>query len=194
MVDNYEVLRETWEQALDIVRDSDTRAHLIGVSTVMKLSTTSSVFFSDSVSCSIPIICPSLSATDAHSWASLNISTLQGLWHDEAFCLFWANVLQHQSRLGVVVPELARKRRPPAWLAEGSREAFHHSTPEALYRQEFFRVVDLATNTIKDRFDQPGYQTIASLEKLLQIQSVYTVRAFGYGNVLLRPFKYHRYP
>ena len=70
-----------------------------------------------------------------------------------------------------MAPELARKRRPPAWLVEGTGKAFHHSTPEALYRQEFFGVVDLATSTIKDRFDQPGYQTIASLEKLLSAAS-----------------------
>ena len=52
--------------------------------------------------------CPSLSATGAHSCASLIVSTLQGLQNDEAFRLFWGNVLQHQPRLGVAAPKLAR--------------------------------------------------------------------------------------
>ena len=52
--------------------------------------------------------CPSLSATGAHSCASLIVSTLQILKNDEAFRLFWENVLQHQPRLGVVAPELPR--------------------------------------------------------------------------------------
>ena len=37
--------------------------------------------------------CPSLSATSAYSCASLTVSTLQGLQNDEAFRLFWENVL-----------------------------------------------------------------------------------------------------
>ena len=58
--------------------------------------------------------------------------------------------------------------RPPAWLAEASGEALHNNTPEALCSQEFFSVVDLATNTIKDWLDQPSPdQAIPSVEKLL---------------------------
>ena len=52
--------------------------------------------------------CPSLPATGAHSCASLIVSTLQGLQNDEAFRLFWENVLQHQPRFRVAAPELER--------------------------------------------------------------------------------------
>ena len=109
---------------------------------------------------------PSLSAIDAHACAKLTVSTLRGIRNDDSFKLFWAIVLQHQSRLDVLPPELPRKRRAPARLAEGA-EPFHHTTPEALYRQEFFAVIDLVTNCIEQRFDQPGYKSVVMLEKAL---------------------------
>ena len=75
-------------------------------------------------------------------------------------------MLQHQFRLDVLAPELPRKRRDPARLAEGA-EPFHHTTPEAVYRQELFAVVDLVTNCIEQRFNQPGCKSVVLLEKAL---------------------------
>ena len=109
---------------------------------------------------------PSLSAIDAHACAKLTVSTLHGIQNDDSFKLFCAIVLRHQSRLDVLPPELPRKRRAPARLAEGA-EPFHHTTPEALYRQEFFAVIDLVTNCIEQRFDQPGYKSVVMLKKAL---------------------------
>ena len=36
IIDNYEVLLDTWEEAVDIVRDTETKARINGVSAMMK--------------------------------------------------------------------------------------------------------------------------------------------------------------
>jgi len=38
---------------------------------------------------------------------------------------------------------------------------------KSYYRQQYFEAIDLVVNSIKDRFDQPGYRIYRNLEQLL---------------------------
>lgn len=50
---------------------------------------------------------------------------------------------------------------------EGLTESEFHDDPKAYFRQLYYEAVDLVTNCIKDRFDQPGYKVYSNLEQLL---------------------------
>ena len=172
VIDNFAILSEMWKLAMDVVRDSETRARLIGISTIMKLFDylfgvllgLRVLRHTDNLSKTLQS--PSLSAIDAHVCAKLTVSTLHGIRNDNSFNLFWAIVLQHQSHLDLLPPKLPRKCRARARLAEGAKP-FHHTTPEAVYRHEFFAIIDLVTNCIEQRFNQPGYNSVVMFEKAL---------------------------
>lgn len=172
VLDNFDALCGVWEEVLDAVCDSEVRARVIGVNTIMhSFDFLFGVVLGERVlrhtdNLSKTLQNPSLSATDARACAKLTVSTLRGLRTNNSFKLFWANVLDHQTWLEVSEPKLPRKRKAPARIAEGS-EPHHHTTPESKYWQEFFAVIDLVTNCIEQRFNQPGYRSISMLENLL---------------------------
>ena len=82
LINNFDVLLETWELAMDAVRDSETRACLTGISTIMKsFDCLSGVLLGVRVlrhtdHLNKTLQSPSLSATDAHACAKLTVSTL----------------------------------------------------------------------------------------------------------------------
>ena len=43
----------------------------------------------------------------------------------------------------------------------------YHESPKEYFKQHYFEAVDLITNCILNRFDQPGYKIYSSLESLL---------------------------
>lgn len=110
---------------------------------------------------------PSLSASDSQEIAELTCKTLASIRNDEAFDLFWANVLLQQDQMGINDPALPRKRKVPARLEVGTSESHYPLTPKDLYRQEYFQCLDLIGSYIKDRFNQPGYNTLKQVENLV---------------------------
>lgn len=55
----------------------------------------------------------------------------------------------------------------PQRYEEGAGEAFHHQTPQDLYRSIYYEVLDKSIQGIQSRFDQPGYRIMANMEKML---------------------------
>ena len=64
-------------------------------------------------------------------------------------------------------PELPRQRKPPAKLDEDLSRGYYPQSVEAHYRRYYFESLDLAINSIKSWFDQPGYRTYKNLESVL---------------------------
>ena len=95
----------------------------------------------------------------------MTCKTLASIRNDEAFDLFWTNVLLQQNRMGINDPALPRKRKVPARLEVGASESHYPLTPKDLYRQQYFQCLDLIVSFIKDRFNQPGYNTLKQVEK-----------------------------
>ena len=96
----------------------------------------------------------SLSATDSHACAKLTLSTLHRIQNHDSINLFWAIVLQHQSRLDVLPPKLPKKGRAAARFSEGA-EPFHRTTTEAAYHQEFLQQCSCSrpSNCTEQRFN-----------------------------------------
>ena len=72
-----------------------------------------------------------------------------------------------RNELGVEEATLGRKRRMPSHLEVVSSERFNPDSPKDSHKQQYYEYLDIITSTIKDRFDQPGYQTLQQLENLL---------------------------
>ncbi len=106
------------------------------------------------------------SAAEGQQIARLVVDTLLTVRNDESFGLFWQKLISFSQPLDIE-PRLPRHRKVPRKLDTGSTESYYHETPKAYYKQEYFEGVDLAINTIRDRFEQPGYEIYQNLEKLL---------------------------
>lgn len=72
-----------------------------------------------------------------------------------------------QTNFDIDDPTLPRRRKAPARYEVGTGDGHHPETPKALYRQHYFECLDLIVRFIRDRFNQPGYQTQKNLENLL---------------------------
>ena len=53
---------------------------------------------------------------------------------------------------------LPRKRKVPRRFEDGTAEAEFFTDCKQYYRQQLYEALDLIVNSIKDRFDQPGYK------------------------------------
>lgn len=72
-----------------------------------------------------------------------------------------------RSSLDVKEPQVPRKRKVPRRVEDGTAEAEFFTDCKQYYHQQFYEALDLIVNSIKDRFDQPGYKAYKNLEDLL---------------------------
>ena len=63
-------------------------------------------------------------------------------------------------------PTLPRCHKHPRRYDEGSAPVLPE-TPKDLYRISYFEALDLVKESIKTRFNQPGYQTYKNLQEML---------------------------
>lgn len=173
VLDNYHVLQELWEEAIEIVGDSEVRARIGGTSAAMATFdylfgiTLGQLLLQHSDNLSKTLQNPLLMASEAQEIAALTCKTLERMRNDESFDLFWQKVLRLQQQHGVREPELPRKRKAPARYEVGAGQGQHPSTVVEVYRPIYFECLDHVISCIQDRFDQPGYVVLRQLEDLL---------------------------
>ena len=167
---NYSTLGILWEECLQSPTrlDPDVKARIIGVQSQM--STFNLLFglklcerilkVTDNLSKTLQQ--SSLSAANAQHIASLTVTTLCKMRTDGAFQAISALVESLGTSVGAEQPSLPRKRKVPRRIDNGSGE-----TVEEHYRLQYFEAVDLAVQSINDRFNQPGYAVYRNLEELL---------------------------
>ena len=98
IIDNYETLQDTWEEAADIVHDTETKARIRGVSSQMKTFN----FLFGTVLCEMllrhtdnlskALQKKTISAAEGQGVAKMVIATLCTLRTEESFSLFWKKV------------------------------------------------------------------------------------------------------
>ena len=169
IIQNYTVLQELWEQAADIVHDTETIARIRGVASQMQ-------FFFGLVLGEIPLrhtdnlsrtLQKSCSASEGQIVADMTKRTLSGIRSEQNFDLFWEKVARMAADNDISDPVLPRKRKVPQRFEEGSAPPEFHSAAKDLYRQVYYEALDLIVQAIGDRFDQPGYKTYCCLETLI---------------------------
>ncbi len=173
VVKNYEVLMQTWEEAAEIVKDSETKARIRGVAVQMKSfnyvfgNLLGEMLLKHADNLSRTLQSKSLSAAEGQTIAGMTVDTLSSLRNDASFDLFWAKVNDKATKLGVNDPQLPRKRKPPARYDDGLSQAEFHDNPKSYFRQIYFEALDLIISCITDRFSQPGYEIYKSIESVL---------------------------
>lgn len=170
---NFEVLLDTWEETVDIVRDTETKSRINGVSAMMKtFDFTFGTLLGEAIlrhadNLSRALQDKKISAAEGQQIARLVISTIKSLREEETYDLFWAKVLKFAESADVQDPKLPRQRKRPARYDDGVSVGYHHATPKEYYRQLYCEVIDNTTRCLVDRFDQPGYRKYCQLEQLL---------------------------
>ena len=170
---NYKVLLSTWEDAVQITKDTESKARIQGVHAQMKkCEFLFGVVLGETIlrhtdNLSKTLQAKALSAAEGREIASMVVVTLETLRDDTSFDAFWQKVSMCAESFNIRPPELPRKRKAPKRLQDGLAEAEFPIDVEGYYRQHYFEVIDLAVNGIKDRFDQPGYKVYCNLQQLL---------------------------
>lgn len=175
IIENYGVLQDLWDESVDVVRDSEMKARILGVAAQMK---TFEYFYainlaelilrhSDNLSRTLQKT--NISAAEGQDVASLTVKTLLSSRSEEKFACFWKyiNHLAIAKDLEVDDPKLPRRRKRPKRYESGLAEAEFPTSVEGYYRKIYFEAIDLVTNCIKDRFDQPGFRVYRHLQDLL---------------------------
>ena len=169
VLDNYTVLQEIWQESLAVVKDTEMRARIPGISAQMS---TFSFFFgvllgqllfshSDNLSRT-----SSISAADGQIVASMTVTTLERIRNDVGFEMFWAKATRIANKLCIEEPRLPRRRKTPRRFEVGDAEPNFLPTAADHYKRIYFEALDLIT-CIKGRFDQPGYRIYTKLESLI---------------------------
>lgn len=140
VVNNYTVLQELWEEARDIVKDSETRARIIGVqSMMMTFDYLFGIVLGERIlkhtdNLSKTLQNPALTASDGQEIAELTCRTLEQIRTTDSFDLFWQNLIALQQDKGVNDPVLPRKRKVPTRFEVGTSAGHFPDSPKALYR------------------------------------------------------------
>ena len=83
------------------------------------------------------------------------------------FKLFWLKITEEAIKIDIDEPAVPRKRRAPLRLDAHNSTGVAAAQPEDHYRMLYFETLDTVTSSIKEGFDQEGYQVYSKLEQLL---------------------------
>ena len=170
---NYEALVQLWEESLDFVRETEMRARIMSVRSYME---TFDFFFGISLgelvlrhsdNLSRTLQSPRLSAAEGQKIIKMTVQTLESLRKEDKFDLFWTKVVKKSSDLGVQDPQVPRRRKAPRRYEIGESEGDFIGDVKIHYRVIYYGALDSVVSSIKDRFQQPGYQMYCRLESLL---------------------------
>ena len=173
IINNFECLQRTWEEAVEVVRDTETKARIRGVSAVMNSfdflfgCMLGEMILKHSDNFSSTLQHKTLSAAEGQHIAQMTVGTLKSLRSDDSFDLFWQTANSKASELDISEPVLPRLRRLPRRFDDGLSAGEFHDNPKAFYKQSYYEALDLIVSCIEDRFKQPGYRIYSSLESLL---------------------------
>ena len=173
IIGNYEVLQCTWEEAVLVTKDTESKARIRGVSAQMKTfnfvygAILGEMILRHADNLSSTLQHKSMSAAEGQHVALMTVQTMKSIRTDESFDSFWSKVNRFIEDHDISKPELPRQRKRPRRYEEGSCDGDFHESPKEYFKQHYFEAVDLIINCILNRFDQPGYKIYSSLESLL---------------------------
>ena len=161
VIENHDELMALWEWSIKHLKDTEMKARVIGVNTVMS---NFSFFYgcalgefmlrlTDHLSCSLQD--PKTSAAEGQEITADTVRTLLKDRNKDSFDLFWNHTLMRQAKMDVNDPVLSRKRKAPQRFDPGSSVTYaFFESPKDFYRQKYFGAYDFVINAIQDRFDQ----------------------------------------
>ena len=175
IIGNYAVLQSTWEEAIGVARDTETKARIGGVSAQMKtFDFLFGVVLGEMLLRHSDNLCKclqkkSISAAEGQQVGRMVIDTLHSLRMEESYDLFWIKVgtVAGAVDINVEEPQLPRQHKTPRRFDDGLTGGYFHDTPKTFYRQFYYEAIDNIISSLKNRFDQLGYDVYCKLEQLL---------------------------
>lgn len=173
IISNYSVLQQLWEEARAATKDTEIIGRLIGVTAIMEKfdflfgCLLGELVLQHTDNLSKTLQNQSLSAAEGQQSANLTVKTLQSIRTDQMFDLFWEKATMSADKLSLDPPSLPRKRRCPSRFETGLAEPEYHDSPKSLFKASYFEALDFVTTSIKERFNQPGYEIYINLQELL---------------------------
>lgn len=173
IIQNYNTLKEVWEQCLESRLDPEVKGRIIGVQTQMShfnflfgLQLCGRILMiTDNLSKSLQT--ESMSAAEGQALAMLTVKTLEKMRNEDDYKLFFERLEILRAHTDTEEPCVPRRKRAPRRIEIGEGPGYHSASVEEHYRAQYYEVLDLAISSIKDRFDQPGYAAYKSVEELL---------------------------
>ncbi|KAJ8318420.1 hypothetical protein KUTeg_003511 [Tegillarca granosa] len=126
VIQNYNILQDVWEEALDYVKEQEMRSRIRGVSLYMQ---TFEFLFGTILGETLLRNCDNLSkalqkerlsASEGNNLSSLTVRTLEKIRSEDNFSLFLEKVENKRHDLNVNEPKLPRKRILPKLLDDGA--------------------------------------------------------------------------
>lgn len=75
--------------------------------------------------------------------------------------------MKRKEKLNIEDAKLPRKKKVPRKLDDGNAETHYFpSTPKEHYRKIYFKALDIATNCIRERFNQPDFRKYVHLQEM----------------------------
>ena len=173
VLSKYEILLSTWDEAADVVADTESKARINGVAAQMKTydfvfgATLGEMILRHSDNLSQCLQKKTISAAEGQQVAKMVINTLQSIRTEELYDLFWKKVLHFCECNNVQEAQMPRPRKLPARYDDGLSRGHIPASPKEHYRQLYFEAIDNAIGCLTSRFDQAGYKVYRNLEELL---------------------------
>ena len=173
IVSNYGLLQNTWEEALEIARDTETKARIHGVAAQMKSfdflfgTILGEMLLRHTDNLSQTLQKKTISAAEGQQVGRMVIDTLCSLRTEESYNLFWEKAATVATSVDVGEPEVPRQRKMPKRYDDGLATGIFHDSPKLYYRQLYYEAIDNIVNGLRNRFEQPGYKVYCNLEQLL---------------------------
>lgn len=133
IINNYSVLQDTWEEALDATKDTEAKARIQGVRAQMN----SFDFFFGTVlgemllrhtdNLSKTLQDKAISAAEGQEVSSMVVRTLDKLRDDTSYDLFWSKVTRLAKDCEINEPQLPRRRKTPRRYDDGLTEGDYHT-------------------------------------------------------------------
>ncbi len=130
------MLLDSWDEAVDVVKDVETKSRIRGVSSQMSTfdflfgSTLSEMILRHTDNLSLTLQKKTCSAAEGQQIARLVVDTLLTVRNDESFDLFWQKLISFSQPLDIE-PRLPCRHKVPRKLDTGSTESYYHETPKA---------------------------------------------------------------
>ena len=173
IVNNYDLLQCTWEEAIEVARDTEMKARIIGVDSQMKTfnflfgTLLGELLLRHTDNLSQTLQKKAISAAEGQQVGRIVIDTLCSLRTEESYNLFWEKATTVAKSVDVGKPEVPRQRKVPKRYDDGLATATFHDSPKLFYRLLYYEAIDNIVSGLKNRFEQPWYKVYCNLEQLL---------------------------
>ena len=189
IIHNYNTLQSLWDQAIDLVRDTEPITRIRGVASQMK---SFNYFFglvlgevllrhTDNLSRTLQ---KNIFASEGQLVANMTRRTLQNMRNGQQFDLFWEKVKRMAEESDVDDPALPRRKTVPQRFETSAAAEFPATAKDHFWRN-YFEALDLLVQAVVYRFDQPGYRMYSSLQAFILFFHQISFRSSQFWNVVV---------